>query len=198
MTCDWLINNKLGAALWLSSLHFTTILYFIIELSYTVRILIFWLADLYYVILGCDETSTLTSLSWCNSLGVNSIRHCHYTMASADSKFDDLSDADIDSLVDNAVPKNTKKTTAWGISVLKGKVAIFKFFIQATLRCFCALSTVLPALCSVFNLNNKNVNPLIARKLSGFTRTRSLTMYSKFSIPHLAKPRAVLKFLLHC
>ena len=27
------------------------------------------------------------------------------------------------------------------------------------------LSTVLPALCSVFNLNNKNVNALIARKL---------------------------------
>ena len=54
------------------------------------------------------------------------------------------------------------------------------------------LSTVLPALCSVFNLNNKNVNALIARKLSGFTCTRSLTMNSKFSIPH------VLKFLVHC
>ena len=50
-------------------------------------------------------------------------------MASADSKFDDLSDADIDSLIDDAVPK---KATAWGISVLKGKVANFKFFIQAS------------------------------------------------------------------
>ena len=53
-------------------------------------------------------------------------------MASASSKFDDLSDTDIDSLVDDAVPKNTKKATAWGISVLKGKVANFEFFIQAS------------------------------------------------------------------
>ena len=36
------------------------------------------------------------------------------------------------------------------------------------------LSTVLPALSSAFNLNNKNVNALIARRLSGFTSTRSL------------------------
>ena len=34
------------------------------------------------------------------------------------------------------------------------------------------LSTVLPALCSVFNLNNKNVYALIARKSSGFTCTQ--------------------------
>ena len=78
--------------------------------------------------LGYDETTSLTSLSWCNSRGVNSIHHCHYTMASANSKFDDLSDADIDSLVNDAIPKNTKKATAWGISVLKGKVANFEIF----------------------------------------------------------------------
>ena len=35
--------------------------------------------------------------------------------------------------------------------------------------------------CSVFNLNDKNVNALIAHKLSEFTCTRSLTMNSKFS-----------------
>ena len=58
------------------------------------------------------------------SCGVNSTHHCHYTMASADSKYDDLSDADIDSLIE--------KATGWGISVLKGKVANFKFFIQAS------------------------------------------------------------------
>ncbi|CAH3036064.1 unnamed protein product, partial [Porites lobata] len=40
-------------------------------------------------------------------------------MASGDSKFEDLSEADIDSLIDDAVPKNTKKATAWGIYVLK-------------------------------------------------------------------------------
>ena len=63
---------------------------FIIQISYTVRIPIFRLVDLYHVTLGYDETTSLTSLSWCNSRGVNSIHHCHYTMASADSKFDDF------------------------------------------------------------------------------------------------------------
>ena len=53
-------------------------------------------------------------------------------MASADSKFDDLSDADIDSLIDDAIPKKTKKAAAWGKSVLKGKIANFKFFIQVS------------------------------------------------------------------
>ena len=77
--------------------------------------------------LGYDATTSLTSLSWCNSRGVNSIHHCHYTKASADSKFDDF-------------------------------------------------------VCSVFNLNNKNVNALIARELSGFTCTRSLTMNSDPSL----------------
>ena len=40
--------------------------------------------------------------------------------------------------------------------------------------------------CSVFNLNNKTVNALIAHELSGFTCTCSLTMNSKFSIQHSA------------
>ena len=53
-------------------------------------------------------------------------------MASADSVFDYLSDADIYSLIDDTIPKNTEKATAWGMFVLKGKVAIFKFFIQAS------------------------------------------------------------------
>ena len=39
------------------------------------------------------------------------------------------------------------------------------------------------------------VNALIARELSGLTCTRSLKMHSKFSIPHSAKPRVVLKLL---
>ena len=67
------------------------------------------------------------SLPWCK---FNTPLLLH--RASADSKFDDLSDADIDSLIDYAIPKNTKKATAWGISVFKGKVANFKFFIQAS------------------------------------------------------------------
>ena len=84
---------------------------------------------------GFSAVSLLVYRAWAtygNSRGVNSIHHCHYTMASANSKFDDLSDADIDSLVNDAIPKNTKKATAWGISVLKGKVANFEFFIQAS------------------------------------------------------------------
>ena len=63
---------------------------FIIQISCTARIPIFRLVDLYHETLGYDETTSLTSLSWCNSRGVNSIHHCHYTMASADSKFDDF------------------------------------------------------------------------------------------------------------
>ena len=52
-------------------------------------------------------------------------------MASADSNFDDLSDSDTDSFIDDAIPRNSKRATAWGITVLKGKVANFKFLIQA-------------------------------------------------------------------
>ena len=94
------------------------IIQLIIQLSDTVRIPIFWLADLHLVIQGCDGSTSLTLLSW-DSRGWNSTHHRHYTMASADSKFHDFSDADIDSPIDDAIPKNTKKATAWEISVLK-------------------------------------------------------------------------------
>ena len=43
-------------------------------------------------------------------------------------------------------------------------------------------------------MNNKNVNALIARELSGFTCTRSLTMNSKFSIPHEAAKYGIENF----
>ena len=59
------------------------------------------------------------------------------------------------------------------------------------------LSTVLPALCSAFNLNNKNVNALIACKLWGFTCTCSLTMNLNFQ--YRTRLCAVLKlFLVYC
>ena len=48
--------------------------------------------------------------------------------------------------------------------------------------------------CSVFNLNNKNVNTLIARELSGFTCTSSPTMNEKFSIPHEAASCGIENF----
>ena len=53
-------------------------------------------------------------------------------MASADSKFDDLSDTGIDSVIDFTIPKK-KEGNYWGIFVLKGKVTNFKFFIQGIL-----------------------------------------------------------------
>ena len=53
-------------------------------------------------------------------------------MASADTKFDDLSDADINSLIDDAINTNTKKANASGISILKGKIENLLFFIQAS------------------------------------------------------------------
>ena len=155
----------------------------------------FWSLDLYYVILGCDETSSLTSFSWCNSRGVNSSHHCHYIMASADSKFDDLSDADIDSLIDDAIPKNAKRATAWEISVLKGKVILILNFsfklVEVYLRVVNRFQYSV-CLCRVLNLDNKNVYALIARELLGFTCTHSQIMNSKFSIPHSVKPRLLL------
>ena len=51
--------------------------------------------------------------------------------------------------------------------------------------------------CSVFNLNNKNVNALVARELSGFTCTRSLKMNEKFQC-RTRWARAVLKLIVHC
>jgi len=52
-------------------------------------------------------------------------------MVSADSKFDDLSDADIDSLVDDANPKNAVARKQLREEYLFCKVANFNFFIQA-------------------------------------------------------------------
>ena len=75
---------------WTRISRYIYIYIFIIQLSYTVRIPIFWLVDLYYVTLVYDATTSLTWLSWCNSRGVNSIHHCHCTIALADSKFDDF------------------------------------------------------------------------------------------------------------
>ena len=106
-------------------------------------------------------------------------------MASADSKFDDLSDADIDSLIDDAIPKNAKRATAWEISVLKGKVILILNFsfklVEVYLRVVNRFQYSV-CLCRVLNLDNKNVYALIARELLGFTCTHSQIMNSKFSI----------------
>ena len=45
----------------------------------------------WFIPMGCDETTSLTLISWCNSRGLNSTHHRLYTMASADSKLDDSS-----------------------------------------------------------------------------------------------------------
>ena len=52
-------------------------------------------------------------------------------------------------------------------------------------------------MCSVFDLNDNNVNALIARELSGFPCARSQTMNWKFSIPHSVMPCGVFKLLVH-
>ena len=80
---------------------------FIIQISYTVRIPIFWLVDLYHATLGCAETTShrsLTSLSWCNSRGVNSIQHCHYTMTTPCSVFH-LNNKNVNALIVRELPK---------------------------------------------------------------------------------------------
>ena len=74
--CGWLLSttnnvNKKGVITRL----IRVITGIIIQLSYTVRIPIFWLIGLYHVKLGCDETTSLTSLSWCTSRGVDSTLH---------------------------------------------------------------------------------------------------------------------------
>ena len=84
------INSKLNSKPYVCLYKYHALIKLIIQISYTVRISIFRLVDLYHVALGYDETTSLTSLSWCNTRGVNSIHRCHYTMASADSKFDDF------------------------------------------------------------------------------------------------------------
>ena len=96
---------------------------------------------------------------------------------------------------------------------MKGKVKNFKFFIRGILvevflrvvnsldilsglpsiwRFQCSVS-----LCRVFDLNNNNVNALIARELSGFPCARSQTMNWKFSITHSVMPCGVFKLLVH-
>ena len=86
------MNHVIQVKIGLGNEVFTlrVLFHLIIQLLYTVRVPILWLVDLCHVTLGCNETTSLTSLSWYNSRGVNSIHHCHYTMASVDSKFDDF------------------------------------------------------------------------------------------------------------
>ena len=86
-------------------------------------------------------------------------------MASADSKFDDLSDADIDSLIDYAIPKNTKKATAWGISVLKGKVANLNFSFKLV-EVFFACCQQFYQLCAVHSISIIKMLIITITKLS--------------------------------
>ena len=82
---------------------------------------------------SCGDVITVVKLT----------HHCHCTMASADSKFDDFCLQCIQFGYQGKDPGN--------------------------------------------EVDNKNVNALIARELSGFTFTRSLTMNSKFSIPNSSR-----------
>ena len=68
----WPITSKLANQCTRKVL-FTCVVY--TKSYYYSRILIFWLTDFYQVILGCDKTTSLTSISWCNSHSVNSTHH---------------------------------------------------------------------------------------------------------------------------
>ena len=128
----------------------------------------------------CTTWFWVMIISWWNSHGVNSTHHCRYTMASVDSKFDDLWDTDIDSLTYYTIHKNTKKATAWGISVLKGKIVNFTFFIQASwsVFAFCIVVSMKCFFVQYIQFQFKNVNALIAHELLGFTCACSQTMNS--------------------
>lgn len=53
-------------------------------------------------------------------------------------KFENFSDEKIEELIDGVTPKNTKKATAWGVSVFKGKLIIFVLFSVTKKLCFLA------------------------------------------------------------
>ena len=73
-------------------------------------------------------------------------------MASGDSKFDDLSEADIDSLIDDAVPKNTKKSNCLG-NICFERFANFKFFIHASCLVYLVYSCFsVVFLCAVYSI----------------------------------------------
>ena len=99
-------------------------------------------------------------------------------MTLVDSKFDDLSDVDIDSLIEDAIPKKKEESNCWGTSVLKDEVANFNFsfkLVEVFLHVVWWFQYSVP-LGSVFNFNNKNVNTLITHELLGFISTCSQTM----------------------
>ena len=146
------------------------------------------------MILGCDETTSLTSLSWCQlpwckfntALSLLSppqrFKHSLYQSAvrsvpQAQSRMDRSGSRAFRrrlqlcacAYITQRIHPIRKKTRA---------SAEERAVITPWLRLTQSLTI---SLCSVFNLN---INGLIPRELSGFTCTRSLTMNSKFSIPH--------------
>ena len=74
-------------------------------------------------------------------------------MASADSQFYDLSDADIDSLIHDEIPKNTKKATVWGISVLTGKVAYVNFWFKLVKVFLLVVNSFASLICAVYTVH---------------------------------------------
>ena len=134
---------------------------------------------------------------WSHYCGANSTHHCHYTVASADSKFDDLSDVDIDSLIDHAIRKNTKRATAWGISVLKGEAANFKFFIQASWGIFAVCCQQFYQLCAVHSISIiKMLTHSLLVKIGVYLYS-FINHEPEIFNTHSPKPRVVLKDLVH-
>ena len=147
--------------------------------------------------MGYDATTSLTSLSWfLNSRGVNRPRSIYQYSNMAPRLSGQTSIFGVVFFVSKSPLgiERQKKLEKFSSLTRKprshARILIYRTWpilyttvITPWLRLTQSLTIFV---CSVFNLNNKNVNALIARELSGFTCTRSLTMNSKFSILHSA------------
>ena len=109
-------------------------------------------------------------------------------MAAECEKFLELSSEEIEVIIS---PTNTKRATAWGVSLFKGEFLLF----------FCVVYTVKGMKCLFFygllKLNIKTFKALFVRALSGFTSTRSRTRNSKFNTA-LGCASCSVKFLVSC
>ena len=121
---------------------------------------------------GFNETTTSPSFSWWNSRGVNSTHHCHNTMALATKMF---SQSNFKNLLKSFYIYLIIMLMYFQICFVKKRL-IFSQIWNALKSTFCLVysfcifrvSVQTISLCSVFRLNNKNVNTLTGYELSGF------------------------------
>ena len=135
------LNKNVYTRLWWAWLKQGLII--IIQLSYIVRIPIFWST---HVILGCDATTTSTSLSWCNS---------HDTMTPWLRLTLSLTICQMQTLILLLIMqflKTPRKQLLGEYVIWTGKVANFKFFIQAVSWGVFACCQQFYQLCAVYSI----------------------------------------------